>query len=204
MSAAVNRKETDENKYGDAEDLISNVSMKEGQLMRWKTLSSFAVLALVATFSFTSLAWADHTQPEIVKGSKIIGKSVQTMGGKNIGEIEDLAIDELDGQVRYVVLSFGGILGLGEKYFAIPWEALSLSDNKEHFALAVTEKELEKAPGFDKKNWPDFADPVYYATIYDFYQVPLPKVGEKPVSKTDSSKTSEGSKTKQSKKEYKK
>ncbi len=172
--------------------------------MRFKTLASFAVFALVGVFGFTSSAWADHTQPEIVKGSKIIGKSVQTMGGKKIGEIEDLAIDELDGQVRYAVLSFGGILGLGEKYFAIPWEALSLSNNKEHFALAVTEKELEKAPGFDKNNWPDFADPVYYATIYDFYQVPLPKVGENPVSKTDSSKTSESGKTKQSKKEYKK
>ncbi|MGE3484031.1 MAG: PRC-barrel domain-containing protein [Nitrospira sp.] len=158
----------------------------------------------MAMFGFTPSAWADHTQPEIVKGSKIIGKSVQTMRGSKIGEIEDLAIDELDGQVRYAVLSFGGILGMGEKYFAIPWEALSLSDNKEHFALAVTEKELEKAPGFDKNNWPDFADPVYYATIYDFYQVPLPKAGEKPLSKADSSKTSGGSKTKESKKEHKK
>ena len=171
--------------------------------MRSKALSSFAVVALMATFGFTSSAWADHTQPEIVKGSKIIGKSVQTMRGKKIGEIEDLAIDELDGQIRYAVLSFGGIFGMGEKYFAIPWEALSLSDNKEHFALAVTEKELEKAPGFDKNNWPDFADPVYYATIYDFYQVPLPKVEEKPLSKADSSKTSGDSKTKDSKKEHK-
>ncbi len=172
--------------------------------MRSKVIASFTAIALVVTFGFTSSAWADHTQPEIVKGSKIIGKSVQTMGGKKIGEIEDLAIDELDGQVRYAVLSFGGILGLGEKYFAIPWAALSLSNDKDHFALAVTEKELEKAPGFNKNNWPDFADPVYYATIYDFYQVPLPKVGEKPLSKTDSSKTSEGSKTKESKKEHKK
>ncbi len=172
--------------------------------MQWKTVSSFTVVALMATFGLTASVGADHTQPEIVKGSKIIGKSVQTMRGKKIGEIEDLAIDELDGQVRYAVLSFGGILGLGEKYFAIPWEALSLSDNKEHFALAVTERELEKAPGFDKNNWPDFADPVYYATIYDFYQVPLPKVGERPASKTDSSKASEGNQTTQSKKEPKK
>lgn len=172
--------------------------------MQLKTLSSFVVVALTATFGLTSSSWADHTQPEIVKGSKIIGKSVQTMRGKKIGEIEDLAIDEFDGQVRYAVLSFGGILGLGEKYFAIPWEALSLSDNKEHFALAVTERELEKAPGFDKNNWPDFADPLYYATIYDFYQVPLPKVGEKPASKTDSLKGSEGKQTTQSNKEHNK
>ncbi|NGZ94593.1 MAG: photosystem reaction center subunit H [Nitrospira sp. WS110] len=148
----------------------------------------------------SSSGWADHTQPEIVKGSKMIGKSVQTMTGKEIGKIEDLAIDELDGQVRYVVLSFGGILGLGEKYFAIPWEALHLSDNKNHFALAVTEKELEQAPGFDKNNWPDFADPVYYATIYEFYKVSVPESETGSAQKSTSS-TTKSSKKSESKKE---
>lgn len=142
----------------------------------WQTSRMVVIvtLAMMVGLGSTMFVWADHTQPEIVKGSTIIGKSVQNMEGKEIGEIKDLAIDELDGDVRYAVLSFGGILGLGEKYFAIPWEALHLSDDKKHFALAVTEKQLEKAPGFDKNNWPDFADPVYYATIYDFYQVPVP------------------------------
>lgn len=167
--------------------------------MRSSRIWAVAILAMVTGCTFTSLALADHTQPAIVKGSKIIGKSVQTMGGKEIGEIEDLAIDELDGQVRYVVLSFGGILGLGEKYFAIPWEALHLSDNREHFALAVTEKELEQAPGFDKNNWPDFADPVYYATIYEFYKVPVPEAEAGSANKstspaTKSSKKSESKK----------
>lgn len=154
-----------------------------------------SVFTLVTAFGLTSLAAADHTQPEIVKGSKMIGKSVQTMAGKAIGEIEDLAIDELDGQVRYAVLSFGGVLGLGEKYFAIPWEALHLSDNKEHFALAVTEKELENAPGFDKNNWPDFADPIYYATLYEFYNVPVPEVGASPTTKPTSPTTKSGKKS---------
>lgn len=135
------------------------------------------LLALTLMIGGVSSTWADDRQQNIVKGSKIIGKNVQTMAGKNIGEIKDLAIDEFDGQIRYAVLSFGGILGLGEKYFAIPWEALQLSEDRTHFALPVTEKELEKAPGFDKHNWPDFADPVYYATIYEFYQIPLPTVG---------------------------
>lgn len=166
-----------------------------------RRMGTMSVLALVTTFGLTSLGSADHTQPEIVKGSKMIGKSVQTMTGKEIGEIEDLAIDELDGQVRYVVLSFGGILGLGEKYFAIPWEALHLSDNKDHFALTVTEKELEQAPGFDRNNWPDFADPVYYATIYEFYHVPVPQDEGASKDKTKSSSTKKSSKQNGSKKD---
>ena len=118
--------------------------------------------------------WADHTTPDIVKGSKVIGKTVQDMAGKELGKIEDLAIDEVVGEVRYAVLSFGGILGVGEKYFAIPWEALTLSDDHKHFVLDVQEKTLEEAPGFNKDSWPDFADPAYYVTVYEFYKVPVP------------------------------
>ncbi len=162
--------------------------------MKYKRMWTLTVVAAVALFGISASGWADHTKPDIVKGSKIIGKSVQTTKGKDIGEIEDLAIDEIDGRVRYAVLSFGGLLGMGEKYFAIPWEALRLSDNKEHFALNVTEKELEKAPGFDKNNWPDFADPVYYATIYEFYHVPVPKADGGSEKKSAPSTKSSGKK----------
>jgi sporulation protein YlmC with PRC-barrel domain len=117
-------------------------------------------------------SWADHTMPDIVKGTKIIGKSVQNLDGKDLGKIEDLAIDELDGDIRYAVLSFGGVLGLGEKYFAIPWEALTLSNDRKHFVLDLEEKVLAKAPGFNKDKWPDFADPQYHVTIYEFYNIP--------------------------------
>jgi len=124
--------------------------------------------------STVQTSWADHTMPDIVKGSKIIGKPVQNLEGKDLGKIEDLAIDELDGDIRYAVLSFGGVLGLGEKYFAIPWEALALSNDRKHFVLDLEEKVLAKAPGFNRDKWPDFADPEYHVTIYDFYNIPVP------------------------------
>lgn len=123
-------------------------------------------------------SWADHTLPDIVKGSKIIGKPVQNLDGKDLGKLEDLAIDELDGNIRYAVLSFGGVLGLGEKYFAIPWEALTLSNDRKHFVLDLEEKVLAKAPGFNRGKWPDFADPAYHVTIYDFYNLPVPHMKE--------------------------
>lgn len=149
-------------------------------------------LLLVGLLVWTgATAWADVTPPDIVKGSKIMGKSVQNLEGKVLGEIEDLAIDELDGGVRYAVLSFGGLLGVGEKYIAIPWEALTLSDDHQYFVVDVAEQSLKQAPGFDKNQWPDFADPAYYVTVYDFYHVPVPnreesgrsRIGNKPESR---------------------
>jgi sporulation protein YlmC with PRC-barrel domain len=120
-------------------------------------------------------SWADHTMPDIVKGTKILGKPVQNLEGKDLGKIEDLAIDEIEGDIRYAVLSFGGVLGVGEKYFAIPWEALTLSNDRKHFVLDLNEKVLAKAPGFNKDKWPDFADPTYHVGIYEFYNVPVPE-----------------------------
>lgn len=168
--------------------------------MRRQVMSTLPVLVLALSCSGTSAVLADHGKPEIMRGTKIIGKSVQTMTGKEVGEIKDLAIDELDGQVRYAVLSFSGIAGAGEKYFAIPWEALQLTEDRQHFAVAVTEKELAKAPGFDIHNWPDFADPVYFATIHDFYS-PSPAARGESQQPAKSSKSLESSKTTQPKKE---
>ena len=112
---------------------------------------------------------------DVLKGSDVIGKQVKNLDGKELGDIQDLALDQRDGRIRYAVLSYGGILGLGDKYFAVPWEALKLGKDREYFALNVKEKELEKAPGFDKNNWPDFSDRAYTVTLYEFYHIPVPE-----------------------------
>jgi sporulation protein YlmC with PRC-barrel domain len=152
--------------------MIRTNYLKGGITMKSRSAAYLIVAGLVLCTVQTS--WADHTMPDIVKGTKIIGKPVQNLEGKNMGKIEDLAIDELEGDIRYAVLSFGGVLGLGEKYFAIPWEALTLSNDRKHFVLDLEEKVLAQAPGFNKDKWPDFADPEYHVTIYEFYNVPVP------------------------------
>ncbi|GKS58005.1 hypothetical protein YTPLAS18_15320 [Nitrospira sp.] len=130
--------------------------------------------SLVLLFALAATVGADRTPPDIVQASKVIGKAVVNAEGRSIGSIEDLAIDELDGQIRYAVLSFGGVLGMGGKHFAIPWEAFERSEDHERFILDVAEEDLKRAPGFDKDHWPDFVDPVYYTMIYEFYRIPVP------------------------------
>lgn len=139
--------------------------------MKKEIVTCAIVAGLLLSAGQTS--WADHTLADIVKGTKIIGKPVENLQGRNLGKIEDFAIDEIDGSIRYAVLSFGGVLGLGEKYFAIPWEALTLSNDRKHFVLDLEEKVLTQAPGFNKDKWPDFADPDYHVTIYEFYNIPV-------------------------------
>lgn len=58
---------------------------------------------------------------DIVPAKTVIGSSVVNADYEDLGRIEDLVLDASAGRIAYAALSFGGFLGLGDKYFAIPW-----------------------------------------------------------------------------------
>ena len=61
---------------------------------------------------------------DIVPAKKtVIGSKVVNAQNEDLGKIEDLVVDAGAGRIAYAVLSFGGFLGMGDKYFAIPWNA---------------------------------------------------------------------------------
>lgn len=78
-------------------------------------------------------------------------------------------MDANSGRILYGVLSFGGFLGVGDKLFAIPWESLRLPDDAKAFTLSVSKDRLKNAEGFDKNNWPNFADETWATKTYKFY-----------------------------------
>jgi len=108
----------------------------------------------------------------VLKASDVIGMKVQNTEGKSLGNIKDLVIDPENGDLQYAVLDFGGFAGVGDKYFAVPWEALQFNPADKKIALDVSKKDLKEAPGFDKNNWPDLSEQA--VVIYEFYGVPLP------------------------------
>jgi sporulation protein YlmC with PRC-barrel domain len=87
----------------------------------------------------------------------LIGDDVYNQDGEDLGDIKEIMIDTIKGPVSYAVLSFGGILGIGEKLFAVPWEALKLDPENKRFLLNVDKYRLKDAPGLDKDLWPDMA-----------------------------------------------
>ncbi|PJD94316.1 MAG: photosystem reaction center subunit H [Legionella sp.] len=93
----------------------------------------------------------------VVRTEDIIGKEVKSPSLESVGEIKEIVLDKLSGQTRYVVLSFGGFLGLGESYFAFPWKSISYNREEECFILNVDKSKLKKEYGFDKDHWPDMA-----------------------------------------------
>ncbi|MGB3222892.1 MAG: PRC-barrel domain-containing protein [Desulforhopalus sp.] len=107
---------------------------------------------------------------QFLSASSINGDKVKNPQGESLGKIEDLMINLESGRVTYAVLSFGGFLGLGEKYFAIPMEALTLDPEDKVFILNVPKEKLDAKNGFDKDNWPNMADREWATGIYSHYE----------------------------------
>ena len=124
----------------------------------------------VKTQDFTTNRGPQPKGHSIVLSAKtIIDDSVRNEAGEDLGTIKELMIDLQRGRIAYAVLSFGGFLGMRDKLFAIPWEALSIRPFEHAFVLNVDKKVLERAPGFDKDKWPDMADPQWGRDIYSHY-----------------------------------
>ena len=92
------------------------------------------------------------------KASELIGLNVRGKAGDDkIGEISDLMIGP-DGRVVYAAVSFGGFLGIGDKLFAVPFNAIELvrdADNNRYARIDVTKETLEQKEGFDQEHWPE-------------------------------------------------
>jgi sporulation protein YlmC with PRC-barrel domain len=140
------------------------------------SLGSMSGLILTLMIGFGTPAQA-RDKSGVLKASDVIGMKVQDTEGKSLGNIRDLVIDPENGDLQYAVLDFGGFAGLGDKYFAVPWDALQLNPGDKKIALDVSKKDLKEAPGFDKNNWPDLSQQAI--VIYEFYGVPLPEQGNK-------------------------
>ena len=106
----------------------------------------------------------------VVPASKIIGESVVNRQDENVGKIHELVIDARKNRVAYAVLSFGGFMGMGNKLFAMPWEAFEFSATEHKLILNVDKEKLKTAPGFEKDGkWPDFSDTLWGESIYNYY-----------------------------------
>jgi sporulation protein YlmC with PRC-barrel domain len=111
----------------------------------------------------------DRRRRRVLSAGTLAGDRVRNAAGEDLGKVEEIMIDLPSGRVAYVVLSFGGFLGIGDKLFAVPWQALRIDEGEHQFVLDVERKTLENAPGFDKDNWPDMADPAFGAAIHEHY-----------------------------------
>ncbi len=109
------------------------------------------------------------TQPIALSASTLKGDKVMNFQNEDIGTVEEIMIDVQSGRIAYIVVSFGGILGVGDKLFAVPWSALKVDTDRKCFIMDADKDLLKNAPGFDKNDWPDTPNGQWYHNVYKFY-----------------------------------
>jgi sporulation protein YlmC with PRC-barrel domain len=104
-----------------------------------------------------------------LSATTLIGDNVKNSKGEDLGSVKDIMMDVDRGKIAYAVVSYGGILGLGDKLFAVPWNALRLDESEHSFVFDVDKETLKNAEGFDKDHWPDMTNPTWGAKIHAHY-----------------------------------
>ena len=113
----------------------------------------------------------DRKYRRVLSAATLAGDTVKNPAGEDLGKVDEIMIDIPSGRVAYLVLSFGGFLGIGNKLFAIPWGAVTVDEDQKCFILSANKEVLKNAPGFDKDNWPDMADQTWGTQIHSYYGV---------------------------------
>jgi sporulation protein YlmC with PRC-barrel domain len=113
------------------------------------------------TVDATDIDRADEVVPMgLIRASQLMNVAVYNNEDEQVGTISDIVLDKNTGQARYVAVSTGGFLGLGDALHAIPFKALksTVRDGDETFILNVDSDHLSNAKGFDQDNWPNMGD----------------------------------------------
>jgi len=138
-------------------------SASSGTISGSSSASSKSAIGTSASPSATASA-------NYVMGSRAIGASIKSNTGENIGQIEDLLVDQ-NGQIKMAVLGVGGFLGIGAKKTPVPWQAITASSDKD-FTLNIDRQKLKNAPAIDKNQAAaEWATPNFMTEVYAHYGI---------------------------------
>jgi len=111
-----------------------------------------------------------HT--EAIRATRVIGTSVFNAAGQNIGSIEDIVLEKTSNDIMFAVIGFGGFLGMGEKYHAVPWSTLDYDISKHGYVVPFTREQLEAAPVYDVDELTGKDIEKVRETSFGYYNVP--------------------------------
>jgi sporulation protein YlmC with PRC-barrel domain len=85
-----------------------------------------------------------HTRA--ILASKVKGTAVYNKSGDKVGTVEDIVLDKQSDRIMFAALGQGGVLGVGEKFFPVPWSMLDYSKEKDGYVIPVAQDVISKAP----------------------------------------------------------
>jgi len=108
----------------------------------------------------------------VISSDRVSGTDVYNPAGDSLGTIDYLVIDKRSGEVRYAVLEFGGILGMGADRYPLPWNLLKYDTDKGGYVVPLEKEQLADAPRYVGNDTRPEWDDVYARQLHTFYDTP--------------------------------
>jgi hypothetical protein len=105
----------------------------------------------------------------LISSRRVDGTSVYNRAGESLGNVDHMMIDKQSGQVAYAVMSFGGFLGIGEKYHPLPWEVLDYDVSKGGYVIDLDKRTLEQAPTYEGNDAMAWRERGWRKRVDDYY-----------------------------------
>jgi PRC-barrel domain len=119
------------------------------------------------------MAMDDRETGNLIGSDKVEGTAVYGADDNKVGSIERVMIDKISGRVSYVVLGFGGFLGLGNDHYPLPWQSLKYDTRLGGYVTGVTAKQLEGAPKYRENDDWNWGDATRTRALDDYYGVSI-------------------------------
>jgi sporulation protein YlmC with PRC-barrel domain len=108
-----------------------------------------------------------------ILASTVKGTDVYNADGEHLGHVDDIVLDKISGHAEYAIMSFGGFLGIGEKFHPLPWRSLTYDLGLAGYVVNVSREQLEAAPSYEIMDEPDWSDPEYARRVRGYYGYPV-------------------------------
>jgi sporulation protein YlmC with PRC-barrel domain len=112
------------------------------------------------------------THGSMIAASKVSGTNVYDLTGTKLGSIYDVMLDKNSGKSQYAIMSFGGFLGIGEKYHPLPWATLKYDPEQGGYVVDLDRRMLEGAPSYDSHDTSLWGDDTWGSRVDDYYGAP--------------------------------
>lgn len=113
-----------------------------------------------------------ETAHPMIASDRVEGTLVFNRAGERLGRVERFMVDKVSGHAQYAVMSFGGLFGIGNRHYPLPWKALDFEPEKGGYVVDVTKEQIEGAPGYDAEGEEPKYDRAYQEQVYTYYGFP--------------------------------
>lgn len=111
---------------------------------------------------------------KLISADKVVGTAVYDAAGERLGTIDSIMLGKQSGKVAYAVMSFGGFLGIGERYHPLPWNVLTYDHAKGGYNIQHSADDMRAAPNYSRDEVSEFDYGARSNEIDDYYGVSIP------------------------------